>query len=190
MDKITPRLEAAATPTAPALRLRPWRPADSAELVEVYRDAALRRWTGAAVHDGASAERWVRDQQRGWETGSRLTFAVVEPRADGEGEGPMAGHVVLKGAVPGAASAEVGYWTAAHARGRDVAPRALRALTDWAFASFGDRGLTRLELLHQVDNPASCRVAQKCGYELRGVLAADPPAHPADGHLHARERAL
>ncbi|MFE2552460.1 GNAT family N-acetyltransferase [Streptomyces sp. NPDC059355] len=190
MDKIVLRLEAAATPTAPALLLRPWRPADSGELVEVYRDAALRRWTGAAVHDEASAAQWVRDQQQGGETGSRLAFAVVESRADGEEEGRILGHVVLKGAVPGAASAEVGYWTAAHARGRDVAPRALRTLTDWAFASFGVGGLTRLELLHQVDNPASCRVAQKCGYELTGVLAADPPAHSADGHLHARERAL
>ncbi|MFF4846735.1 GNAT family N-acetyltransferase [Streptomyces sp. NPDC001194] len=194
MDKIVPRLGAAATPTAPALLLRPWRPADVGELAEAYRDAALRRWTSAAVHDGASAARWVRDQQRGWETGSRLAFAVVESRAGGEGEGEeegrILGHVVLKGAVPGAASAEVGYWTAAHARGRDVAPRALRTLTDWAFATFGGGGLARLELLHQVDNPASCRVAQKCGYELTGILAADPPAHPADGHLHARERAL
>ncbi|MFI8265120.1 MULTISPECIES: GNAT family N-acetyltransferase [unclassified Streptomyces] len=192
MDKIVRRLEAAATPTAPALLLRPWRPADSAELAEVYRDAALRRWASAAVHDAASAARWVRDQQRGWETGSRLAFAVVESRAEGEeaGEGRILGNVVLKGAVPGAASAEVGYWTAAHARGRDVAPRALRTLTDWAFATFGGGGLARLELLHQVDNPASCRVAQKCGYELAGILAAAPPAYPADGHLHARERAL
>ncbi|MFI7138299.1 hypothetical protein ACIBQ5_11225 [Streptomyces massasporeus] len=31
--------------------------------------------------------------------------------------------------VPGAA--EVGYWTAERARGRAIAPRALRALTDW-----------------------------------------------------------
>nr|WP_329224007.1 hypothetical protein [Streptomyces sp. NBC_01485] len=35
-----------------------------------------------------------------------------------------------------------------------------------------------LELLHQVDNSASCRVAQKCRYELSGLLPAAPPAFP------------
>ncbi|MFK0043193.1 GNAT family N-acetyltransferase [Streptomyces sp. NPDC090741] len=189
MDKIASRLEAAATPTAPALLLRPWRHTDTGDLVEAYRDAALRRWASVTVHDEASAAQWVRDQQRRWETGDRFAFAVVESRADGD-EGRVLGQVVLKGAVPGAASAEVGYWTAAPARGRDVAPRALRTLTDWAFASFGGQGLERLELLHQVDNPASCRVAQKCGYALAGVLAAEPPAHPLDGHLHVRGRGL
>ncbi|MFD5506298.1 GNAT family N-acetyltransferase [Streptomyces sp. NPDC127051] len=192
MDKIASRLETAATPTAPALLLRPWRQADTGDLVEAYRDAALRRWASTTVHDEASAAQWVRDQQRGWETGDRFAFAVVEPGADGADgdEGRVLGQVVLKGAAPGAASAEVGYWTAAPARGRDVAPRALRTLTDWAFASFGGQGLERLELLHQVDNPASCRVAQKCGYALTGILAAEPPAYPHDGHVHVRERGL
>jgi RimJ/RimL family protein N-acetyltransferase len=69
-----------------------------------------------------------------------------------------------------------------------VAPRALRALTDWAFDTFGDGGLARLELLHQVDNTASCRVARKCGYEFAGTLPAAPPAFPLDGHLHIRTR--
>nr|WP_307805241.1 hypothetical protein [Streptomyces spirodelae] len=40
-----------------------------------------------------------------------------------------------------------------------MTPRALRALTEWAFAAFPGDELTRLELLHQVDNAASCRVA-------------------------------
>lgn len=98
------------------------------------------------------------------------------------------GHVVLKRPAPGAPSAAVGYWTVARARGRGVAPRALRALTDWAFATFADDGLARLELLHQVDNTASCAVAHKCRYELTALLPAKPPAFPLDGHVHARTR--
>jgi RimJ/RimL family protein N-acetyltransferase len=60
-------------------------------------------------------------------------------------------------------------------------------LTDWAFRIFPEE-LTRLELLHQVDNTASCRVARKCRYELSALLTAAPPAYPLDGHLHLRHR--
>ncbi|MER6145289.1 GNAT family N-acetyltransferase [Streptomyces sparsogenes] len=187
MDKIAVRLEAEAAPGAPALFLRPWGPADAADLVEWCRDDALRRWTRTAVDDEAGAARWIQEQQRGWAAGDHFAFAVAEahPGAD---DGRVAGHVVLKGVSPGSPSAEVGYWTAAHARGRGVAPRALRALTDWAFATFAGDGLTRLELLHQVDNAASCRVAQKSRYALASVLPAAPPAFPLEGHLHVRTR--
>jgi RimJ/RimL family protein N-acetyltransferase len=134
MDGIITRLTAAATASAPALLLRPWRPADAADLVNLYRDEALRRWLSTGVHDRAGAARWIRDQQRGREAGHRFAFAVSEVQA-ASGEGELVGHVVLKNVTPGASSAEVGYWTAAHARGRGVAPRALEALTDWAFAA-------------------------------------------------------
>lgn len=98
----------------------------------------------------------------------------------------MAGDVVLKEVASCKPSAEVGYWTAAHARGRGVAPRTLEVLTSWAFDTFGADGLERLELLHQEDNLASCRVAQKRGYELDRVLPAAPPSFPLDGHLPIR----
>ncbi|SES36946.1 Protein N-acetyltransferase, RimJ/RimL family [Streptomyces sp. yr375] len=182
------RLHAPATPSAPALLLRPWDPADADELVELYQDDAMRRWTDADVADVAGAARWVRERQRGWESGDRLGFAVVESGADGGHGERLAGHVLLKRAVPGGPSAEVGYWTAARSRGRAVAPRALETLTDWAFAAFGDDGLERLELVHQLDNTASCRVAQKCRYELTGRLPAAPPAYPLDAHVHTRMR--
>ncbi|WP_338783663.1 GNAT family N-acetyltransferase [Streptomyces sp. DG1A-41] len=189
MDGNITRLTAAATASAPALLLRPWNPADAADLVDLYRDGALRRWASADVHDRAGAAQWVQDQQGGWEAGHRFAFAVSEVR-EHAAEGRLVGHVVLKNVASGASSAEVGYWTAAHARGRGVAPRALKALTDWAFAAFAGHGLTRLELLHQADNTASCRVAQKCGYELSSLLPAAPPAFPLEGHSHARARDL
>ncbi|CAL9571268.1 hypothetical protein SUDANB176_04844 [Streptomyces sp. enrichment culture] len=170
--------------TAGTLTLCPWVPEDAAVLTGLYRDEAMRRWASAPVHDGASAARWVAEQQRGWETGERLGFAVRE--APDPGARPV-GHVVLKRPGPGSAPAEVGYWTAARARGRGVAPRALTALADWAFTAFAHEGLTRLDLLHQVDDTASCRVAGKSGFPLSGLLPAAPPAFPLDGHRHIRQ---
>ncbi|MEU3888696.1 GNAT family N-acetyltransferase [Streptomyces sp. NPDC029041] len=180
-------LHAGATPSAPALVLRPWCVEDVAALVDVFRDPVLRRWTGSAVENEGDGMRWVREQERGWTAGDRLGFAVLETQPDSP-RGQLAGHVVLKEAASGKPSAEVGYWTAAHARGRGVAPRALEALTGWAFDVMGADGLERLELLHQVDNPASCRVASKSGYGLDAVLPPAPPSFPREGHLHIRRR--
>jgi RimJ/RimL family protein N-acetyltransferase len=83
--------------------------------------------------------------------------------------------------------AEVGYWTAATERNRGIASQAVELLTTWAFENFGAQGLQRLELLHQQDNLASCRVAQQSGYALVKLLPAEPPAFPSHGHLHVRE---
>src|SRR5437763_3165435 len=83
MEEITVRLTMAATPSAPALVLRPWQPADVPALAAVGGDNALRRWTSWDVEDEADAARWVRAQQWGWEAGNRFAFAVVEAPAAG-----------------------------------------------------------------------------------------------------------
>ncbi|MET9509705.1 GNAT family N-acetyltransferase [Streptomyces flavidovirens] len=180
------RVEAAGS--MPAMYLRPWVEEDIPALTAECRDAAFRRGTGLALRDNDDAVRWLKTQQRGWEAGDRFSFAVLEPDEEGGfgTGGRLVAHVVLKTAAPTGPTAEVGYWTATRARGRGVAPRALKALTTWAFETFAADGLQRLELLHQVDNPASCRVAAKTGYEFVRVLPAHPPAFPAEGHLHVR----
>ncbi len=62
---------------------------------------------------------------------------------------------------------EIGYVTVREARGRGVAQRALRLVTDWALDS---AGLERVELHIDPENPASIRVAERCGYVHEGVL--------------------
>ena len=180
-------LQASRTSAFPALVLRPWRMDDVAPLVEVCRDPVLRRWTSHVVESDADGARWVETQQRGWAAGNRFGFAVLEAQTGPDRE-QLVGNVVLKDVAAGKPTAEVGYWTAAHARGRGVATRALEVLSDWALRTFEADGLECLQLLHQVDNLASCRVAVKSGYDFDSVLPAVPPSFPRDGHLHTRIR--
>ncbi|MET8013052.1 GNAT family N-acetyltransferase [Streptomyces sp. NPDC005271] len=188
---MTVALRVEATPTASALLLRPWTDDDLEPLVEVYRDPVLRHWSRLPVESVEGGALWLEAQQRGWESGQRLSFAVHEEQAGeqaGAGEeGRLVAGVGVKRPDPGSGSAEVGYWTAVHARGRGVAPRALEAVTVWAFETFAAEGLEYLELLHQVDNPASCRVAEKTRYRFDRVLPPEPP-FPRDGHRHIRRR--
>ncbi|MEH1168453.1 GNAT family N-acetyltransferase [Micromonospora sp. CPCC 205539] len=172
-------LSAPATVTASELVLRPWRDDDLDALLEAYRDPVLQRWTRYPVTTSAIGRQWLDRARRDFDRDSRFSFAVVENDA---GAARLVAQVVLKGVAPGRPAPEVGYWTAAWARGRGVAPRAVTALSRWAFDRFP--ALTHLDLLHQVDNPASCRVAEKSGYLFQEVLPARPP-FPLDGHRHA-----
>ncbi|MEV7102791.1 GNAT family N-acetyltransferase [Streptomyces atroolivaceus] len=173
------------TLTAGPLLLRRWRRDDIPALLAAYEDPAMRHWLRTQVPDADEAERWMTVQDEGWESGRRFSFAVTDTAREGE----LVGHLALN-RVPGAGSAEAGYWTAASARGRGVAPRALGALTDWAFAAFAEDGLRRLDLLHAVGNEASCRVAEKSGFAPAEFVPAQPPRYPLGGHRHSRRAPL
>ncbi|MFE1953966.1 GNAT family N-acetyltransferase [Streptomyces sp. NPDC059524] len=159
------------------LTLRPWEPADAAVLPALMDDDALRRWTTHRVTDTAGARRWIAEQNASRGMGERFCFAVV---ADGE----VAGHAVVKRPGGTGPVAEVGYWIGAPARGRGLAGRAVALLTDWVFTT---PALTRVQLIHNEGNPASCRVAEKAGFALTEILPP-LPGKPGEGHLHVRER--
>ncbi|MFJ6616826.1 GNAT family N-acetyltransferase [Kitasatospora sp. NPDC091335] len=165
--------------SADGLLLRPFEDADAPALIEAYRDETLRRFTRTPVDDAGQAAYWLSLQYDGWAAGTRYAFAVLDA-------GELVGNVVLKRGTPGGERAEVGYWTAGPARGRGVAPRAVEALTAWAFATFAEGGLRRIDLLHEADNHASCRVAEKSGFALEEIVPAFPP-YPLDGHRHSRK---
>ncbi|MEU3643033.1 GNAT family N-acetyltransferase [Lentzea sp. NPDC034063] len=161
-----------------ALTLRPWRSDDLPALLAAHRDPLLRRWLATSLTTEAEGRRWLDAQDDGWARATRLSFAVV---AD---DHPPLGHVVVK--VGPGGTAEVGYWTAAPARGRGVAARAVETLSRWALSIQDLVALTQLELLHAAGNHPSCRVAVKCGYALHDLLPAVPPEFPNEGHRHVR----
>ena len=206
-----PELCVPAVSRQPALILRPWRAADipalAAEMSREYPTAGM--WSrpgerpvlttlpgGAERRAGLAGERdaarWLASQDRGWRDGDRLSFAVLE--ADDAGGCVLAGNVGLKnreeaGRIGERETAEIGYWTAVAARGRGIAPAAVRAVTDWGFDAFAGASLRQIMLVHDVGNPASCRVAEKARYPFwaqpgESAALAHRRAHPyATGRL-------
>ena len=193
-----PELYVPAVSRQPALILRPWRAADilalAAEMSREYPIGGM--WSHPderPVRTGPSGERdaarWLASADRGWRDGDRLSFAVLE--ADDAGGCVLAGNVGLKnreeaGRIGERETAEIGYWTAVAARGRGIAPAAVRAVTDWVFDAFAGASLRQIMLVHDVGNPASCRVAEKAGYPFRELSPANPPHWLTDGHIHMR----
>jgi RimJ/RimL family protein N-acetyltransferase len=106
------------------------------------------------------AQGWLERYEQGRRDGDREAFAIV-----GDG-GDFLGIAVAPEIDRETRTAELGYVVAPAARGRGVATEALRQLTGWAF----ELGMVRLELLIGVDNAASKKVAERCGYLREGVL--------------------
>ncbi len=146
-----------------------------------------QRWTGPT--DEHDAVQWLAGQDRGWRDGDWLNFAVLE--ADADAGHALAGHIALENRLDGGRvgdreTGEMHYWTAVAARGRGVAPAAVRAVTDWAFDVFGASSLREIMIVHYLDNTASCRVAEKAGYPFEVLSPANPPLWFTDGHIHMR----
>jgi len=144
--------------------LRPWRAGDAASVASACTDADIQRWT--LVPDGytaADAEQFVAYATEALAAGTSAELAVVTA-GDPDAVLGAAGLVRIDWDHE---QAEVGYWTAAEARGRGVATRAVRLLSAWAFRELP---LTRLQLMPFIGNDASERVAERAGYRREGVL--------------------
>ena len=151
----------------------------AARLVE---DPDVLRFTRVPVPPPRDfARQWLARYEAGRADGTREAFAVVDAG------GAFLGVAVVPDIRREEATAELGYVIAPEARGRGVATRALELLTDWSFAELG---MVRLELLISVENPASKRVAERCGYRLEGVLrsAYVKPGVREDTELWSRLR--
>ncbi|PZF88558.1 GNAT family N-acetyltransferase [Micromonospora deserti] len=166
--------------TAPGLLLRPWREEDALAVLDALREPSIAQWNPqGGLLDRDAALSWIRCRAD-WSAGNHVSLAVADP-ADGD---TLLGSVSLHRIHDGDAS--IGYWTVAAARGRGVASGAVVRLTGWAFAELG---LHRIELCHAVANPASCRVAERAGYRIEGILRESyryGDGRRYDEHLHGR----
>jgi len=159
------------------LTLRPWQAADASAVVRAYQDPDIQRWHVRTMSEREAAE-WVASWPRKWAEETGAGWAVCDD------EGLLA-RMGLRALSLAEGVGEVAYWVLPEARGRSVAPRALRVVSAWLFVH---AGLHRIELAHSTLNIGSCRVAIKAGYALEGTKRQQALHQDGwhDMHLHAR----
>jgi RimJ/RimL family protein N-acetyltransferase len=147
----------------PAIRLVPFGEQHLPGLRLLVDDPSVRRYTRVPEPVPADFDRtWVDRYQRGRADNTAMNFAIED--AD---DATFLGVAVAPHLDHDERTAELGYVLGVEARGQGVATEALRQLTSWAFE---DQDMIRLQLLISVSNDASKRVAERCGYQLEGVL--------------------
>lgn len=141
-----------------------WRPEDGAALRRFDLDSITARFFGYTVEQAQAlpdshydGDERARGSLRAWHEGRELNLAI---RRGSDGE--AAGWVELR--LQGD-HADVSYNVTAELRGQGIASRALQAFLTWAAQEIG---LRRASLACHIDNPASRRVAEKCGFVLLG----------------------
>ena len=108
------------------------------------------------------ARDWVARATEAWRSGLFLPFAVLDVETE-----QVVGGLGFNSIDVDSASGEIGYWLTAAARGRGLTARALRLVTLWGFESLE---LERIQVRAELENTASCRVAERAGFHREGVI--------------------
>jgi RimJ/RimL family protein N-acetyltransferase len=152
-----------------ATALRAWRDSDLQPLVVAGQDPEISRWTRVPYPYGASdARAYLLQRHDTLQAGAAAPFAIVSS-ADRD---HLLGSISLMRFSWQHARAEVGYWLAKDARGQGHVTRAVGLITAWGFRHLG---LERIDLLAATGNPASQRVAERCGFTREAVLRSYLP---------------
>ena len=147
---------------ANGLLLRPWSLEDAPALVEACNDPEIERWLPVipSPYSEVDAQTYIDQSRESWEKGDSFNFAILDAET-----GRLAGSISMR--AKRFSTGHIGYWVARETRGRGIASEALRVLCRWAVEALE---VQRLELLTDVDNPRSQRVAEKAGFTREGVL--------------------
>ena len=153
-----------------AIRLRQWVPADVEAALVATRDRLITRFTRIRADQTVEDVRqFYAGQESAREAGEALQLAISDRTGD-----ELLGTIALLRFDWPDRRCEIGYWVASWARGRGVATRAVNLLAPWSLRTLG---LARLTLTADLENVASQRVAERCGFHREGVLRAYEQAH-------------
>jgi ribosomal-protein-alanine N-acetyltransferase len=152
------------TPAGTAIRLRPMRTVDIAEVAAVRRANAdwLRPWDATSPVKGQarSHEEVARAQEDQALAGEAMPFLI-------DVRGRVVGQLHVTNIVRGAFwSCTAGYWVARSVAGQGVMPTAIALAGDHAF---GTLSLHRIEVNIRPENAASLAVVRKLGFRDEGL---------------------
>ncbi|HHO0937472.1 TPA: GNAT family N-acetyltransferase [Aeromonas hydrophila] len=163
-----PMLAEPASPSGPALQLRPLLACDEADVVRYCTDAALARYTLNIPHPypPEAARDWLAGCWRKAALGLGWSWALTLPA--GEDEAPLVGVISLHW------NGELAWWVGVPWQNRGLATRAARLVKVFAFERLQ---LPVLTARHMPGNLASGRVMAKLGmrYCGRRELSGQPP---------------
>jgi len=162
--------------------LRAWAPDDTAAVFAACQDPLISRFIGVPLpYTEEVARQFVVRRRADWDSDDERSFAITDA-VSGEVLGSIARH------GPWGHRAQFGFWLAPWARGRGVATRALRLITDWTLET---ADVIRLDLFTHPDNDASGRVAERAGYVREGLRRAwdlDREGNPYDAIFYVLVR--
>jgi RimJ/RimL family protein N-acetyltransferase len=142
--------------------LRPWTAADAPILLAAAAEPEMDKQFTTALDSLAAAQEWIAMRAQRRDQDAAYAFAVLH-------DGVPVGNVAVSSVERRHFTGWISYWMRSEARGKGLATRACRAVSEFAFTELG---LFRLELAHRLDNPASCRVAVGAGFRREGVERA------------------
>jgi RimJ/RimL family protein N-acetyltransferase len=148
------------------ITLRAKRRSDADAITAACQDPEIPRWTRVpSPYRRADALENIARSAAALEAGEEVNLVAVDAA------GTLLGAFSLMDLRAEPGYGEIGYWLAAEARGRGVATRAVRLLTDWGHAELG---LDGIEILVHRDNAPSMRVPERAGYERLPGLHPSP----------------
>jgi len=150
-------------PSDGVVALRPWIEEDVPAVTVACQDPDTQRWTTVPAGYGYPyARAFISSREESRRNGQSFDLAVVD-----DGDGHVLGSVGVVSLDFAHGRGEIGYWMAPEERGRGVATRAVRLLSELSFERLG---LARLTIYAAVGNVASQRVAERAGFTREGVL--------------------
>jgi RimJ/RimL family protein N-acetyltransferase len=159
------------SPTMPSqrprqpVRIRPFQSSDVDPLFEAVHESIeqVSPWLAwcHARYSREEAAAWVGGREQPWAEGSEYSFAIVD-----SADGRFLGGCGLNQIHPVHRFANLGYWVRSSAAGRGVATQAALLTARFAFVELG---LIRAEIVVDIGNAASIRVAEKMNAVREGV---------------------
>ncbi|MFR5794331.1 MAG: GNAT family N-acetyltransferase [Christensenellales bacterium] len=160
-ERIRPFLHADAG--NPRLTLRRMTMKDAKDVFEYSRDADVARhvlWS--AQKDIGEAKDYCRYMTRRYRADEPSSWGIVDKKT-----GHLVGTIGYMNYDMDNASVEIGYSLAKWMWNGGYMTEALRRVIDYTFDAMD---INRIEAQHELDNPASGRVMEKCGMRKEGVL--------------------